>query len=107
LQPRNDAFGHIAERLQRLDLIVEYFLVEAGVEVAMSFLTAWDRAITHIETYPDSGSLRLSEPTRTKGLRAWPVKGFPHIALYRREQGQIIVVRVLHTARDIPATLQE
>jgi toxin ParE1/3/4 len=90
-----------------LDLIVEYFLVEAGVEVASSFLSAWDRAINHLETHPDSGSLRLSELTRTKELRAWPVKGFPHIALYRHERGQVTVVRVLHTARDIPTTLQE
>ncbi len=90
-----------------LGRIVDYFLVEAGVEVATTFLTAWDRALTHIETHPDSGSLRLSEVTQTKGLRAWPVKGFPHIALYRRIAGQITVLRVLHTARDIPATLQE
>lgn len=98
----------ISPRAQKdLQNITDYYIVEAGIEVATSFLSAWDRAISHIEHYPESGSLRLAETTKVRGIRVWPVKGFPHIAVYTSDTDGPVVTRVLHTSRDIPKTLLE
>jgi toxin ParE1/3/4 len=98
----------IAPRAQQdLQNITDHYLVEAGVEVASSFLQAWDRTVGHIERHPESGSPRLSQVAKVKGLRVWPVMGFPHIAVYVSGAGKVVVTRVLHTSRDIPATLRD
>jgi toxin ParE1/3/4 len=98
----------ISPRAQKdLQNITDYYILEAGIEVASAFLSAWHRAISHIQHYPESGSLRLAEATKLRGLRVWPVKGFPHIAVYISEKDAPVIARVLHTSRDIPATLQE
>jgi toxin ParE1/3/4 len=98
----------IAPRAQQdLQNITDHYLVEAGVEVASSFLQAWDRTVGHIERHPESGSPRLSEMTKVRGLRVWPVMGFPHIAVYVGGKSGVVVTRVLHTSRDIPVTLRD
>jgi len=41
------------------------------------------------------------------GLRIWPVKGFPQLALYSESEGGVIILRVLHSARDLPFALRD
>jgi hypothetical protein len=38
-------------------------------------------------------------------LRIWPLRGFPHLILYTVSIERVHVERLLHSARDIPATL--
>lgn len=40
---------------------------------------------------------------RLDGLRAWPLRRFPHLVFYRVEREHIDVWRVLHAKRDVPA----
>lgn len=89
-----------------LEAIVDHYLQEAGVEVAASFLSAWDHSRMLLREQPDIGSPRLAEASGIPNLRTWPIKRFPHLILYRHIKGAITILRVLHTARDIPASLQ-
>jgi toxin ParE1/3/4 len=47
------------------------------------------------------------EQWRFRGLRARPLRRFPHIVFYVEMSGRIDVWRVLHGARDIPAWMRE
>ena len=87
--------------------ITDYYLIEAGVVVATAFMTSWDICTAHIAQFPESGSPRLAEKVRISQLRVWPVKGFPHLAIYLVEDGRVTIVRVLHAARDIPEKLHD
>jgi toxin ParE1/3/4 len=86
--------------------ITDHYLREAGVEVTISFLAAWRRCTRHLAEHPESGSPRLAEKLEMSQLRLWPVRGFPHIAAYTITADVVTIERVLHSARDIPATLR-
>jgi toxin ParE1/3/4 len=86
--------------------ITDHYLRKAGIEVAIAFSAAWDKGTRHIADHPDSGSPRLAEKTLMPNLRVWPIRGFPHLILYTVSPERIHVERVLHSARDIPATLR-
>lgn len=90
-----------------LGAIIDHYLIAAGLEVAAGFLTAWDRCRAHLADFPASGSPRLAEPLEMTGLRIWPVKGFPQLALYSESEGGVIILRVLHSARDLPFALRD
>jgi toxin ParE1/3/4 len=87
--------------------IIDYYLREAGEEVALSFIDALERAMRHVENNPDSGSPRLGKVLRIPGLRIWPMKGFSHIILYRVTSDKVTFIRILHSARDVPRILRE
>ena len=90
-----------------LSAIIDHYLVAAGVEVAAGFLTAWDRCMDHLRGFPASGSPRLAEKLEISGLRVWPVKGFPQLALYSETERGVTILRVLHSARDLPFALRD
>ncbi|OYU41378.1 MAG: plasmid stabilization protein [Pseudorhodobacter sp. PARRP1] len=90
-----------------LGAIIDHYLVAAGIEVAAGFMTAWDRCMAHLEDFPASGSPRLAEPLDLSELRVWPVKGFPQLALYTESESAVILLRVLHSARDLPFALRD
>ena len=85
-----------------LSEIADYYLAEAGLGVALAFLAAWRGCTDHISNFPDSGCPRLAEKVRINGIRIWPVKGFPHLAIY---QSDAVRATILHSSRDIPASL--
>lgn len=89
-----------------LGAITDHYLTEAGFEVAIAFLTAWESCTAHIDRFPASGSPRLQEKLNIAGLRVWPVKGFPHLAMYLHSDHSVTIIRVLHAARDIPGNLR-
>ncbi len=90
-----------------IDDILGYYLENADQPVAENFLTALSDAIRHIRNHPATGSSRTGRLIRQPTLRIWPVKGFPHLVFYTYENGEVDILRVLHTSRDIPATLRE
>jgi toxin ParE1/3/4 len=61
----------------------------------------------HLGAFTDSGSPRLAGKAALGPILVWPASGFPHLAIYAVEAEQVVVLRVLHAARDIPATLRE
>jgi len=90
-----------------LNSITDFYLAEAGIEIAAAFLSAWDRCVDHLSAFPASGSPRLAESLEISGLRVWPVKGFPQLALYHQTAQSLTVQRVLHSARDLPFALRD
>ena len=75
--------------------------------MALAFIDALEEAYLHIGTFPSTGSPRVGHQQQFPGLRSWPIKGFPYIAFYVELDDHIDLWRVLHTARDIPASLDE
>jgi toxin ParE1/3/4 len=90
-----------------VDEAIAYYLSEASDRVALGFIDALERAYRHVSRHPSSGSLRYSIELNLPGLRAWPLRRFPHIVFYVETSDCIDVWRVLHGARDIPAGMRE
>lgn len=81
----------------------DYYLNEAGSEIALTFVDALERAMTDLSRHPAIGSPRYAHELDLPGLRHWPVRDFPHVIFYVELQDHIDVWRVLHGQRDIPA----
>lgn len=90
-----------------VDEAIEYYLKEAGGQVALGFIGALERAYSHISRHPAIGSSRYAVELNLPGLRSWPLSRFPHIVFYVEASDRIDVWRVLHGTRDIPAWMQE
>lgn len=99
-------------RLRRLaaddiDAALGYYLDEAGAEVAQRFVTAVERAAVSIAKTPRSGSLRFAYDLEIPDLRYWPLTRSPYLVFYVEHVDRVDVWRLLHTRRDIPATLAD
>jgi toxin ParE1/3/4 len=90
-----------------VDEAIAYYLSEANDRAALGFIDALERAYRHISRHPSSGSSRDSTELNLPGLRARPLRRFPHIVFYVETSDCIDVWRVLHGARDIPAWMRE
>lgn len=88
-----------------MDAAVDFYLFEAGIEVAVRFADALADALINIQTYPGSGSPRYGGELGLDGLRMWRIGGFPYLVFYIEAEGRIDIWRVLHGARDIPSDL--
>jgi toxin ParE1/3/4 len=86
---------------------IAYCLSEASDQVALGFVDALERAYRHISRHPASGSSHYAVELNLPGLRAWPLRRFPHIVFYVETKDCIDVWRVLHGARDVPAWMQQ
>ena len=97
-------------RLLQADLDVEealsYYAVEAP-HMELLFLDALQKAYSHIQRQPGTGSLRYAHALDIPGLRFWPCQRFPHMVFYVESDDHIALVRILHGSRDVPATFQE
>jgi toxin ParE1/3/4 len=90
-----------------IDTAVAYLLTEAGAGVATKFINAIEAALAHVGRQPHGGTLRFSYELDIPELRARPVTQFPYLVFYVERDSEIDVWRVLHTHRDIPATLAD
>ena len=90
-----------------VDEVVEHYLAEARAVVALAFIDALEEAWRRMGEHPASGSPRYARELDLPGLRSWVVSGFPYLVFYVERGTDIDVWRVLHTARHIPAWLQE
>lgn len=80
---------------------------DGGPGVAERFVAAVEQAVAHLVHHPEAGSPAWQDRLQRSGLRAWPVKGFPYLIFYRLRGRQPDILRVLHTARDIPKGFHE
>lgn len=87
------------------ELIVSGYVDEAGVDVALSFIDALEKAYRLIGDNPAAGSPRYGLMLDIPGLRSWRLRGFPHLIFYVERVDVLDVWRVLHGSRDMPATL--
>ena len=68
------------------------------------FREALESMYARIGSAPDIGSTREYKNSKLVGLRMFPIKGFEnHLIFYQPTADSILVVRVLHGARDIVA----
>jgi toxin ParE1/3/4 len=84
---------------------VDYYLNEAGEQVALGFIEALERAYHLLAHQPASGSPRYAHELNLPGLRSWPTHRYPYLIFYIELADRIDVWRVLHAQRDIPAWL--
>jgi toxin ParE1/3/4 len=99
-------------RLRRLaaddiDTAVGHLLTDATPDVAARFIGAVEAALAHVGRHPRHGSVRFSYELDIPHLRAWPLTRFPYLIFYLEQDNEIDVWRMLHTRRDIPATLAD
>lgn len=86
---------------------VRFYASEAGEQVALGFTAAFDAAYRFIAERPAAGSLRYAVQLGVSGLRCRRLSRYPYLIFYVDTGAQIEVWRVLHTSRDIPASLQD
>ena len=98
----------VAPRAQRdIDDTAAQYLEEAGEETAMRFLAAIADAFDLLSRNPGLGSPRHATVLQLPGIRCWPLRPWPQLVFYVEREQAVDVFRVLHGARDIPATLAE
>lgn len=90
-----------------VDDAVDYYLDEASVDVALSFLDALERAYKHLGRRAATGSPRYARELDIPGLRFWPLRRFPYLVFYVERRDSVDVWRVLHARRDIPESLRQ
>jgi toxin ParE1/3/4 len=96
------------ERARRdVEAIVDYYISEAGLNVALSFVDAVEAAYRTIVDHPAAGSPRYAHELALPGLRCHRLKRFPYLVFYVERGEHIDIWRVLHAQRDIPGSMQE
>ncbi len=86
---------------------VDFYLSEAGDQIALGFVAALEHAYRQIASQPAAGSPRYAHELNMPGLRTWPLQRYPYLIFYVDLPDRIDIWRVLHGQRDIPAWLQE
>jgi len=86
---------------------VAYYLGEDAASAALAFVDGLEQAFIHIGRHPATGSPRYAHALNLPGLRSWPLSRFPYLVFYVEHIDHIDVWRVLHSARDVPAWMQE
>jgi toxin ParE1/3/4 len=89
-----------------LESASEFYRREAGEQTALEFIDASERAVKRISRGPHVGSLRFAYELAIPDLRAWPLQRFPYVVFYVVTDEEIDVWRILHTRRDVRATLE-
>lgn len=86
-----------------------YYADEVGSEqTARRFLAAVESTIKKLTQMPLMGVPGEFANPRLKGLRSWPVSGFPSIRIYYLlSRDELKIVRVLHGKRDVQSLLEE
>ena len=84
---------------------IAHYLAEDAAAAALGFIDALERAYAYVGRLPHAGSQRYAHELDIPGLRSWPLKRYPHVVFYVERDEHIDVWRVLHTQRDLPASL--
>lgn len=94
----------LRERLAECDLEqhVDYFAAKSR-SVAIRFIEAAERAFKQIEEMPEIGGIWNFENPQLTGIRVWPIPEFRNF--YRVTPDAVLVLRVLHGARDLEQLL--
>lgn len=88
-----------------VDAAFAYYMREASEATALRFVDDVEQALHLLCAHPAIGSRRHEASARLPGLRAWPLRPWLYLVFYLPQDHQLDILRVLHTARDLPATL--
>jgi toxin ParE1/3/4 len=88
-----------------IDALADY-IARDDAGAALRFMDATRKTLDLIGARPGIGSLRYAHLPMLEGLRVTPVQGFEnHLVFYIERQVYVDVIRVLHSARDLPVAL--
>ncbi len=88
--------------------IAECLRQEAGLAVALRFVTSTEAAFRALAHNPRIGSVVALSGLIERDIRRWHIKGFDRLViLYRPEDQGIEIVRVLHGARNLASLFQD
>jgi toxin ParE1/3/4 len=74
---------------------------------ALRFFDNVESTLAGLLQMPGKGSPKDFVHPALRGLRSWPVEGFPnHLIFYRQTDYGIFVLAIMHGARDLPASLE-
>jgi toxin ParE1/3/4 len=90
-----------------VEAAVDYYVRDAGPDVALDFIEAVQSVCWVIAEHPALGSPGYAQELALPGLRSLAVKGFPYLVFYIERLDHIDVWRVLHARRDIPSRMRE
>lgn len=90
-----------------IEVAVDYYLNEAGTEIAMEFIVRFEESINNIAKHPSIGSNRYGHAVNISDLRYWPITKFPFLIFYLEKERFIEIARVLHSSMQIPPRLDE
>ncbi|MDM7923397.1 MAG: type II toxin-antitoxin system RelE/ParE family toxin [Pyrinomonadaceae bacterium] len=88
-----------------IDRAFEYYLQEAGPEMAVAFVDGFERSTAQLSRNPLSGSSQLAHALGIDDLRQLPMKRFPYVLIYIDTKQCVEIWRVLHTRRDLLSLL--
>lgn len=90
------------ERAKRDIIELVGYIADDSPEAAARLLAALESTFQSISHAPGIGAVRAYIAPTLKGLRVWPVRGFPsHLIFYQETADTVDIVRVLHARRDI------
>lgn len=89
-----------------VELAIDHYAREAGMELALGFVDALEAAYRRIAEHPRIGSPRYGHELDLPELRHYPLDRFPYLIFYVERPDQIDVWRVLDARSDIPAWLR-
>lgn len=79
-----------------------YFIAEDSLDVSDRFTDAVNASFERLADMPGVGVQREYQNPALAGMRMWPVPGFPkHLVFYRYNELELLVLRIIHGARDI------
>ena len=90
-----------------LESASSYYVSEADVATAIRFVDAVEATARRIGRNPRLGSLRFAYELSVPDLRVVAVGKFAYLLFCLERESHVEVWRLLHTSRDIPASLQE
>ena len=93
------------QAVRDIDEAVCYYASNASNIVVEAFIHTIEKAVQRLVKSPSCGSLRFAYELELPGLRALPLRDFPHLIFYRVVEDRIDVWRVLHSRRDVAAVL--
>ena len=83
-----------------------YYLADAPHMVG-DFVDALEIAVAHVQRAPGTGSPRYAHELDLPGLRFWSLRKFPYSLFYFEHEDHLLVIRLVHMSRDIPASLRK
>ena len=81
------------------------YLQQENIAQSVAFLDAVEVSFQQLVDNPEIGSPRYASILPVNGLRFWRVGKFPLLIFYIVSESKVDVVRILHSAQDIPAIL--
>ena len=80
----------------------EWYAAQSGRRLARRWETAVTSAVSLIVRRPAAGASCKFRPRDLQGVRRMLISGFPrHLVFYRFNDDEVLVLRVVHGARDL------